>query len=129
MITVTAVNEFAPVINSNGGGATASISMPENSTAVTTVVATDADNDPVTYSIIGGSDAAKFTLNSSTGALAFVSPPDFEIPGDSNGDNIYVVIVQASDGSLTDTQTISDFAILCGPSSGSLFGPTSCRRG
>ena len=107
-VTVNAVNEFAPVINSNGGGATASISIPENTTIVTTVTATDADvGDIITYSISGGADAARFTINSSNGALAFSLPPDFEAPTDANADNQYIVIVQASDGSNTDTQTIT----------------------
>ncbi|MCA9172255.1 MAG: hypothetical protein KDB23_31535, partial [Planctomycetales bacterium] len=41
-ITVTPVNDNAPIITSNGGGATANINVAENSTAVTTVTATDA---------------------------------------------------------------------------------------
>jgi serralysin len=32
------------------------------------------------YSIAGGADAALFTINASTGALAFVAAPDFEAP-------------------------------------------------
>lgn len=95
----------APSITSSGGGATASIELPENNTAVVTITATD--SSAVTYSIVGGADAGKFTINSTTGALSFVSAPDFDAPGDTNADNIYVVIVQASDGTLTDTQTIS----------------------
>ncbi len=39
-VTVTNVNE-APVITSNGGGDAASVSLPENTTTVTTVTATD----------------------------------------------------------------------------------------
>ena len=42
-VTVTRVNEFAPVITSNGGGAVANISLPENTIDVTTITATDAD--------------------------------------------------------------------------------------
>jgi len=95
----------APSITSSGGGATASIELPENNTGVVTVTATDSGT--VTYSIVGGADAAKFTINSTTGALSFVSAPDFDVPGDTNADNIYIVTVQASDGTLTDTQTIS----------------------
>src|SRR5213078_2562628 len=70
-VTVTPVDEFAPVITSNGGAATAAVSVAENSTAVTTVTATDADLPAPTfvYSIIGGADAAKFTINASSGAL------------------------------------------------------------
>ena len=76
-------------------------SVPENTTSVLTVTATDADVPPqtMTYSIVGGADQSKFSITSG-GALSFVSPPNFEAPTDANGDNVYVVIVQASDGSL-----------------------------
>ena len=98
----------SPIITSNGGGATASVSVSENSTAVTTVAATDPDvgQTPV-YSISGGADLARFTINSSTGALSFINAPNFEAPTDANTDNVYEVIVEASDGAITDTQTIS----------------------
>src|SRR2546425_570513 len=42
-VPVTAVNDNNPVITSNAGGATASVSVAENTTTVTTVTATDAD--------------------------------------------------------------------------------------
>jgi hypothetical protein len=108
-ITVTATNESAPVITSNGGAASASISMAENSMAVTTVTATDADLPAATlvYSITGGADAARFSINGSTGVLSFVAAPDFETPADAGADNVYLVTVQASDGSLLDTQALS----------------------
>ncbi len=108
-ITVTAANESAPVITGNGGAATASINMAENSTAVTTVTATDADLPGATlvYSITGGADAARFSIDASTGLLSIVTAPDYENPADANGDNVYQVTVQASDGSLTDTQALS----------------------
>ena len=105
-ITVNAVND-APVISSNGGGASASVNVAENATAVTTVVASDLEGTAITYSISGGADAGKFTINASTGALSFVSAPDFENPTDVGGNNVYDVIVQASDGGLTDTQSIA----------------------
>jgi Ca2+-binding RTX toxin-like protein len=109
---------ITPVIDSNGGGDTAAISIPENSTAVTTVVAHDANNvtgDPLnpqtlTYSISGGADAAKFTINASTGVLSFVAAPDFELPGDAGANNVYDVIVKVSDGfsgTSFDTQAIA----------------------
>jgi LPXTG-site transpeptidase (sortase) family protein len=106
-VTVTNANE-APVINSNGGGSTAGVSVAENSTAVTTVSASDVDaGGSLVYSISGGTDSSKFSINSSSGALTFRSAPNYENPGDSNGDNKYQVIVRASDGSLSDTQTIT----------------------
>lgn len=107
-VNVTDVNEFSPVITSDGGGASASINAAENQTAVTTVTATDADGTAViTYSISGGADAAKFQIGSSSGVLTFVTAPDYETPTDADTDNDYVVVVQASDGTNTDTQTIT----------------------
>ena len=95
-------------ITSNGGGATAAVNVAENSTAVTTVTATDADaGATLTYSIIGGADAAKFTINATTGVLDFVSRPDSEAPTDAGGNNVYDVQVQVSDGTNTDTQDIA----------------------
>lgn len=107
-VTVTDANEFTPVITSDGGGSTAAVSIAENTTAVTTVVATDADGTAsIAYSIVGGADSAKFTINSGSGALAFAVAPDFETPTDANTDNVYVVTVRASDGTNFDDQTIS----------------------
>ena len=84
------------------------VNVAENTTAVTTVTATDADaGSTLTYCIIGGADAAKFTINASTGALTFVSAPDSESPTDAGGNNVYDVTVQVSDGTLTDTQAIA----------------------
>ena len=87
-VTVTPVNDNNPVITSNGGGATAAVSVAENTTAVTTVTATDADlpAQTLTYSITGGADAAKFTINARTGALSFLAAPDYESPTDAGGE-------------------------------------------
>jgi VCBS repeat-containing protein len=80
-VTVTPVNDNTPVISSNGGGATAAISLAENTLAVTTVTASDADlpTSTLTYTIIGGADSARFSLNSSTGQLSFVAAPNYEV--------------------------------------------------
>ncbi|MBP5078223.1 type I secretion C-terminal target domain-containing protein, partial [Pseudomonas chlororaphis] len=108
-VTVTGVNDNSPVITSNGGGATASVNVAENSTAVTTVAATDVDlpAQTLSYSIVGGADAAKFSIVSGTGALNFISAPNFEAPTDSGTNNVYDVIVRASDGTLFDDQAIA----------------------
>ena len=107
-VTVTDVNDNAPVITSNGAGASASVSVAENSTAVTTVTSTDADaSATATYSIAGGADAAKFSINSATGVLSFIAAPDYETPGDVGGDNVYDVTVQVSDGTFTDSQALA----------------------
>jgi len=104
VITVNSVNDNAPVITSIGN-----LSISENSTAVTTITATDADLpiQSLTYSIVAGSDLAFFSINPSTGELAFIVAPDYEIPTDAGKDNIYNVTVQASDGALAITSDIS----------------------
>jgi len=96
-INVTDVNE-PPAITSNGS----LVSVPENTTAVMTVTATDPDlGDTLTYAIpassAGGVDRSRFTINSSSGALAFSSAPDFESPADANGDNDYELRVEVRD--------------------------------
>jgi uncharacterized repeat protein (TIGR02059 family) len=100
-------SNHAPVITSNGGGATATLSVAENSTAVTTVSASDADGDSLTFSINGGADAAKFSINPGSGALTFLAAPNFEAPTDVGGNNVYDVSVQVSDGLNTDIQAIA----------------------
>ncbi|QQX60309.1 VCBS domain-containing protein [Pseudomonas chlororaphis subsp. aurantiaca] len=99
----------SPTITSNGGGTTASINVAENTAAITTVAATDVDlpTQTLSYSIVGGADAAKFSIVSGTGALSFISAPNFEAPTDSGTNNVYDVIVRASDGTLFDDQAIA----------------------
>ncbi|MFZ2948806.1 MAG: cadherin domain-containing protein, partial [Desulfuromonadaceae bacterium] len=99
----------SPVIGSNGGGASANISVAENQAAVTTVTATDVDaGDGKTFSISGGADATKFQINASTGVLTFVAAPDFETVADSGANNVYNVQVTVTDtAGLTDVQDIA----------------------
>jgi type VI protein secretion system component Hcp len=98
----------APVISSDGGGATATVSVIENQTIVTRVMATDAEPGfPLTYAIVGGVDASAFVIDQTSGLLAFKAAPDFEAPTDSDGNNVYQVVVQSSDGELKDSQTLN----------------------
>lgn len=107
-VTVTAAPErYAPRITSGGGGAQAAASLSENTTAAYTVIAQSISGKPLVYSIAGGSDAGKFTIDATTGALAFRAAPDFETRRDFDGDNVYDVIVQVSDGTLSDTQAVA----------------------
>lgn len=78
------------------------ISVAENMAATFyTVAANDPEGGTVTYSIGGGADASKFVLSGNQ--LRFAAPPDFDLPGDADGDNIYLVRVIASDGSASAT--------------------------
>ena len=79
----------------------------ENGTAAAyQAAATDADGNPIVFTISGGADSARFTI-SSTGQLRFVTAPNFDLPADSNGDNIYEVQVSASDGTVATPLTVS----------------------
>ena len=78
------------------------VSMTENRVNVLTVHAND--NAPVAYSITGGDDMSKFVIDNSSGALKFKTSPDFETPTDSNSDNIYKVVITASDTSTNKSQ-------------------------
>ena len=92
-IDINNLNDTNPVIQSS-----INVSVDENiSSTVYTLTATDADNlASLTYSITGGADAALFNLTS--GALTFLTPPDFESPGDANNDNNYELTIEVSDG-------------------------------
>ena len=50
----------------------------------------------VTWSV-SGTDGSKFTIPSTGGGLTFRAMPDFEAPGDANRDNVYEIMVVATD--------------------------------
>jgi serralysin len=107
LVNVTDVNE-APVITSNGAGASAAISVAENQTAATTVTAVDLDAGArLTYALAGGADQSRFVIDAATGVLRFVTAPNFEAPVDVGGNNVYDVVVQVSDGTLATTQALA----------------------
>ncbi|SFV71792.1 hypothetical protein MNB_SV-13-205 [hydrothermal vent metagenome] len=74
---------------------------PENNaTILTPLLATDIDNDTLTYSL-SGEDASYFTIDSATGTLTLKAIPDFETPVN---DNAYTVIVSVTDNTATINQ-------------------------
>ncbi len=100
--TVNGTND-APVITNP----VLSFAIDENTSAVTTITSSDADtSDPAVYAIAGGADAALFQIDSSSGALSFIAPPDFETPLDDGGNNIYDVDVSVTDGTDTDVESV-----------------------
>ena len=107
MITVTNVNE-APTVTSG-----TAVNFTENDTGTAyTATATDPDTaTTITYSISGGADAALFNINSSTGAVTFITAPNFESPADTGTvDNVYNIIVTATDngaGTLSNTKNVA----------------------
>ena len=57
--------------------------------------AVDPVGNAVTWSL-SGPDGGEFDI--SGGVLSFLTPPDFDSPTDTDGDNVYQVTVEASDG-------------------------------
>ena len=85
-----AANDHPPSITSPD---TASVAA--GTTAVLTVTGSDPDSDPLTYSIIGGANANLFSIDPSSGALAFQTAPSYDSKNPAN--NTYVVEVAVSD--------------------------------
>jgi len=84
----------------------ATASVVENATAVLTATASDPDGNPLSFAIAGGADAARFSMTSA-GALTFAPAPNFDLPGDADGDNVYQVQLRVSDGSLSAVQDVA----------------------
>jgi len=102
VVTINDAND-SPIISS-----VATASVVENQTAAVTVTSADIDGGAPTYAIVGGVDRAFFSINSVSGELSFNSAPDFESPSDTDGNNVYEVIVEVSDGNGgIDTQSIA----------------------
>jgi hypothetical protein len=105
-VTVTDAND-APELTRNFGG-TFSPNINENTTNAGLLTFTDQDGDTPTYSIIGGVDAALFSVDPVTGRLSFNTAPDFENPTDNDGNNQYVFTVRVDDGNGGfDTQDVN----------------------
>ena len=98
--SITNVNE-APTIS------TSSFSIAEGSTAIGTIAASDPDASSTLSYTISGTDSSKFSINASSGAIAFLSAPNFESPTDNGLDNTYNFTVTVSDGSLSSSQSMS----------------------
>ncbi len=97
----------APTLASGGIMGATEFFIAENGTAITTLIGSDADvpAQTLTYSIVGGNDAAKFAIDAATGALSFVSAPDYENPNDSDTNNSYLVTVGVTDNGAPATTT------------------------
>lgn len=78
----------------------------ENQTGAYQATATDPDGNALTFTIDGGADAARFSITPS-GAVTFNAAPDYDLPGDANGDNIYEVRLKVSDGTAEAVQLVN----------------------
>ncbi len=89
-------DQDTPLVVSGG----ASTDYAENDTsAVATYSVADGGTETVFWRLLGH-DKSAFSL-SQAGELTFKTPPDYESPADSSGDNLYQVTIHASKGSST----------------------------
>ncbi len=91
------------------------VAVAENISFVVTVPTNAKSDQPVTYRISGGVDQALFTINTTTGDLAFVTPPSYFDPQDSDKNNIYEVQVAITDGFEEVTQDLHISVFQVGP--------------
>ena len=115
-VNVTAVND-APRIDDSTVSVQAN--SPNGSTVANindfnTGADTDVDGQALTYSITGGNTGSAFTINPSTGAITVNNSAALNY--DTNP--VFNLTVQASDGTLTDTATIT-LNLIAGPIDGS----------
>ena len=94
IVNVNNLNELPVITSSN------SFTLEENISSIATVIAEDGDQpvQKLSFSLSGGADSALFLLDSDTGELSFKTAPDFENPGDSSAENIYIVEITVDDG-------------------------------
>ena len=106
-INVVDVDE-APVISVGGLNVSGRNSMDyaeKGTGAVATYTASGPDAAGARWSLLGD-DAGDFNI-SSGGELTFRSSPNYESPADADTDNVYMVTVQANDGSLTADRSVT----------------------
>ena len=106
-ITVTDVDEAPKII---AGGlvvrGTSDTNYAENGMGmVATYSAAGPDAADATWDV-SGADAGAFSI-SSAGVLTFMASPNYESPADANTDNIYMVMVNANDGTNDAMKTVS----------------------
>ena len=105
-VTVLLHGENDPVVITTNNGNALSVSVMDEQTAVTTIAAADVDqNDTLSWSL-SGTDASFFDI-SNAGVITFKTAPNFDLPLDAGGNNVYDLIVNVSDGTVTDTQAVA----------------------
>lgn len=103
-VTIT-VSNLPPIITSIN-----TATFPENGTGTALTVAA---NDPngagsagLTYRLQPVFDSGVFSIDPVNGNITFNTPPDYEAPQDSNGDNAYILMTQVCDSGNMCTEQV-----------------------
>ena len=99
----------APTISSGTTGSEAENAVASN--VVYDANATDPEGDTLSYSLSSGGDNDKFNIDSSTGEVTFKVSPNYEVATDVGGNNVYDIVVHASDGLNNTAKTITVSAV------------------
>ena len=106
-IKVTPVDE-APIIMIGGLAISgqSNVGYAENGTdAVATYTAAGPESDSATWSL-SGDDARLFSITAG-GELSFRAAPDFEMQADADTNNVYMVTIEADDGTNTNSFNVT----------------------
>ena len=91
VITVINQNDVRPTFNETTYFVEVSELFPVD-VEIVQLQATDIDGSSITYSVIGGNEEGRFTINRMTGAVSLASSLDYEMT------QVYTLMVAASDG-------------------------------
>ncbi len=106
-VQVLNVDEDPPAFTSG-----TTFSVPENQTTVTTLTGIDPDGDVLSFTLSGGADQARFSVDAISGALKFLSAPDFEQPTDILQRNEYQVTVTVASGAQPNRKQVSQNLVI-----------------
>lgn len=82
----------------------ANLDLVENDLDGLEITAADADGDAIAFQVVGGADADLFAFENNR--LYILVNADFERPVDADGNNIYEVVIEVSDGEASNRQTL-----------------------
>ena len=112
-IEVRDVNETpveARLVTIEGAAAVPDYAENQEDTTVGTYTISGDNAATATWSSLSGADASHFTFEGTgtSRTLKFASPPDYEMAADADGDNVYMVTIQARhDADDTDTRAVA----------------------
>ncbi|MBR0852348.1 cadherin domain-containing protein [Bradyrhizobium diazoefficiens] len=103
-----AVSDVAPStpVDSDAGANSVVEGAAAGSTVGITASSTDVNGPAVTYSLIGNTSGGGFTINAATGVVTVADPSKIDYESTAPG-HAYTVTAQASDGTLTSSQSFT----------------------
>ncbi|CUW40830.1 putative Cadherin [Magnetospirillum sp. XM-1] len=99
-ITVN-VSHVGPTFSSG-----ATTNFAENGAGTVYTAAATASGGTVSYAL-AGADAGKFNISSTTGAVTFKVPPNFENPASAANSNVYNITINATDNNGTSSKAVA----------------------